>query len=337
MIVPSTGSVKNWQTTLAFKPFYTTKWALSAVLLEFIFIQDDPNKPILLPRELHLRFHLKSPVMPTDNKVKPMSWVYISLGGFILFIACAVVLVVYGKKLEITLPVYFFLLVVAALSATGFLTGALRSQARYSGKVYNGNLYLTGPILVFVIIVFLGYKFRPQTKDGPLTLTLNLFGPAGRSEAITSGSVKVLFENDARVENISSEGQAVFGQIDPSFKNKQVRIIPQVNKFLLPTGDTLVTLPDKEFATVDIQLQKQKEKTLIRGLITTDNGTPINKALVQFQQFGKSVSTNEQGNFEIEIPLAEGTETDIVIYIKNVIKYRNKMTVTETITIPVPD
>jgi hypothetical protein len=72
-------------------------------------------------------------------------------------------------------------------------------------------------------------------------------------------------------------------------------------------------------------------------LITTDNGTPINKALVQFQQFGKSVSTNEQGNFEIEIPLAEGTETDIVIYIKNVIKYRNKMTVAETITIPVPD
>jgi hypothetical protein len=61
MIVPSTVSVKNWQTTLTFEPFYTTKWALSAVLLEFIFIQADPNKPILLPRELHLRFHLKAP------------------------------------------------------------------------------------------------------------------------------------------------------------------------------------------------------------------------------------------------------------------------------------
>lgn len=275
--------------------------------------------------------------MSTEKKSSPLFWILVSLGGFILFIALAILLVVYGKKLEITLPIYFFLLVVVALSATGFLTGALRSQAKYSGKVYNGKLYLTGPALVFILILTAGYKFRPQTKEGPLTLTINLFGPSGRGETITSGSVRVLFNGDARVENITSEGQVIFGQIDPAFKNKEIRIIPQVKKFVFAAGDTSVTLPDKEFPVIDIQLQKQQEKTTVHGLITSDKGVPLENALVKFLLFNKTATTNAQGNFEIELPLAEGEETEVIIYVNNIIRYRNKMTVAGIVTIPITE
>lgn len=266
-----------------------------------------------------------------------MFWVLVSLGGFILFIALAILLVVYGKKLELSMPIYFFLVVVAALSATGFLTGALRSQAKYSGKVYNGKLYLTGPALVFILIVAAGYKFRPTEKQGPLTLTINLYGPSGRGETITSGSVKVLFNGDARVENISSEGQVIFGQVDPAFKNKTIQVIPQVSNYVLPGGDTTVLLSDAEFPVVDIQLQKEQKKTIVHGLITSDTGVPLENALVKFMQFNKSATTNAQGSFDMELPLAEGEETEIVIYVQNVIKYRNKMTVAGTVTIPITD
>lgn len=273
--------------------------------------------------------------MTTEKNNKTHFWVFVTVGGFILFMGLAILLVVYGKKLEITTPVYFFLLVVAALSATGFLTGALRSQAKYSGKVYNGKLYLSGPALVFIVIVFIGYKFRPVEKQGPLTLTVNLYGPAGRGETITTGSVKVMFNGDARVENITSEGQVIFGQIDPSFRNKEIRIIPQVEKYFLRSGDTTVVLPDNEFAVVDVQLQKKEEKTIVRGLITSENGVPVNNAMVNFLFFGKSVTTNEQGSFEIELPLPEGAETEVAIYVQNIIRYRNKMTVSGTVTIPI--
>src|SRR4051812_13286135 len=94
------------------------------------------------------------------NSVTPFKWVVITAAGFVVFLAAAVVFSVYSDKLNvISSTTYFFLLVMIALIAAGFLFGAMRSHAKYSGKAYNGTLELSGPVVVLALIVFLGYKF----------------------------------------------------------------------------------------------------------------------------------------------------------------------------------
>ena len=91
------------------------------------------------------------------GNIKSAKWVAFTALGFILFLGLAVVLGRYSRQLSaIGAPVYFFLLVLVGLIAAGFLFGALRSHARYSGKVYNGTLELSGPVVVMVAVILLG-------------------------------------------------------------------------------------------------------------------------------------------------------------------------------------
>src|SRR5258706_11914606 len=101
--------------------------------------------------------------MPQNNKpVSSLTWVLISASGFIVFIGAALFFIFFNDRLSnIKLPIYFFLLVITGFIAAAFLSGAMRSHAKYSGKVYGGNLELGGPVVVFALIIYMGYIFRP--------------------------------------------------------------------------------------------------------------------------------------------------------------------------------
>src|SRR3954471_9826781 len=121
----------------------------------------------------------------SNNNIKALSWVYISAGGFILFLVMALLFSIYSDKLNlINSSAYFFLLVPLSLAAAGFLFGALRSHAKYSGKAYGGTLELGGPVLVLVIVIYLGYKFRPT--DDAFSVTLNVFDSTAMNKPVNS-------------------------------------------------------------------------------------------------------------------------------------------------------
>jgi hypothetical protein len=273
--------------------------------------------------------------MSAPEKIKPLTWIYISLALFVLFIILAGLLVFYGTRLQLSVSAYFFLLVVIALLCTGFLSGAMRSRATYNGQAYNGKLYLAGPVVIFIVIVLLGYRFRPTGDAGFLTLTVNVFGPEGKSQPITEGNMRVQFDNDIRIEPITNKGQAVFGKVDPSFKGKKVTIIPEIKRYSIPTGDTSIVLADENFPVIDLMMHTKQQSTVVRGSIVDAGGEIIKDAAINFPEFDATTKSNEFGNFSIELPVEEGSETQIVVMQNNKVRYRNKFTVASSVTIPV--
>jgi hypothetical protein len=91
-----------------------------------------------------------------DNTIRPLTWIIISGIGFAVFLLAALLFSVYSDKINFISPsAYFFLLVILALMSAGFLFGALRSHAKYSGKAYGGTLELGGPIVTLALVIFL--------------------------------------------------------------------------------------------------------------------------------------------------------------------------------------
>src|SRR5215217_3668937 len=128
----------------------------------------------------------------SKGKTSSLAWVLISLAGFALFLITAVLFGLYSDKLNfISSTSYFFLLIPLALASAAFLFGALRSSAKYTGKNYGGTLELGGPVVVLLLIVGLGYKFRPQEKS--FGFTLNIFSATDTTEVINKGNADVFF------------------------------------------------------------------------------------------------------------------------------------------------
>src|SRR3954471_7375726 len=118
-----------------------------------------------------------------NNAIKPLTWIIISGFGFVIFLLAALLFSLYSEKINFISPsAYFFLLVILGLMAAGFLFGALRSHAKYSGKAYGGTLELSGPVVVLALIIYLGYKFRPTERS--FNFTVNVFAGNDSSEAI---------------------------------------------------------------------------------------------------------------------------------------------------------
>ena len=115
-------------------------------------------------------------------------------------------------------PTFFFLLVVMGLVAAGFLFGALRSYGKYSGKVYGGTLELGGPVLVLVLVVLLGYKFRPT--EGSVSVTVNLLGGGGGSPIIDRGEIKAYYGN-AQASKTFTDGQVVLSEVPRELRGKR--------------------------------------------------------------------------------------------------------------------
>jgi len=91
------------------------------------------------------------------KKLTQLNWIFISLAGFILFGLFFYLVIQSKHKIELDTPVYFFLIILIDLLATGFLAGAMRSVASYQSNTPKGNLYLAGPVVVFCIILYVGY------------------------------------------------------------------------------------------------------------------------------------------------------------------------------------
>src|ERR1700716_2275612 len=116
--------------------------------------------------------------MPNEkNTISPTTWIFISGAAFVVFMLLAYFLGTFGDALNHLKPsTYFFLLIPLALMAAGFLFGAMRSQAKYTGRALGGTLELSGPVVLLVVIIYLGFKFRPTEESLPFSLSMNVFG-----------------------------------------------------------------------------------------------------------------------------------------------------------------
>ena len=257
--------------------------------------------------------------MPQNNKpVSSLTWVLVSAAGFIVFIGVALFFIFFNDRLNnIKLPIYFFLLVITGFIAAAFLSGAMRSHAKYSGKFYGGNLELGGPVVVFALIIYMGYIFRPV--QGYTNLKVTVFGNETNNELINSGMVKLLLNkpDSQRIQN----GLAEFTDVPTVFEGKEVTIIPQVEGYY---GVAQKIKINGDNIPVELHLVKKPDSIAISGIVINHSGKAVSNAIIIFEDGFAKDTTDEYGNFRLTLPFKEGHESRIRVYTKNKMRYNNQ-------------
>ncbi len=266
---------------------------------------------------------------PSNNKTSSLTWVFISLAGFAIFLVTAILFGLYNDKLNfISGTSYFFMLIPLALASAAFLFGALRSHAKYTGKMYGGTLELGGPVVVLLLVVGLGYKFRPQQQS--FGFTLNVFSATDTTEVINKGNADVFFGTAHWQKNIS-DGQAVFSEIPDDYKGKQVTIITSADGF----DAKKQTLNVPVNAAANIYLTKIADSVTIHGLVKDKKGNTIKDAVLVFADGRVKTTSDEYGNFTAALPFKDGAEVTLRVYIHDKIEYDNLVTLSSATSLPV--
>lgn len=249
------------------------------------------------------------------KKITPTSWLLVSLVGFILFILVFAGIIIYSKQVTISTPVYFFLVVIMALMATAFLAGAMRSVARYNATYQNRSLYIAGPALIFIIILYIAYKYRPeQAAGGPLSLSVLFIGPQGSAEQVKSGTVYVRIGQYAGTDEISKRGTATFTGINAAYKGQPVDISGDIEGFELDTAGARYRLSDTdEFTNLTVRLKRPGHRMVVRGKVMLPERRGIPAARIIFQGVDSVFTTDSLGNFSAVLPLKPGSETRVIV------------------------
>lgn len=254
----------------------------------------------------------------TNKTVSPLSWVIITGLGFVLFVAAAVILMIFSNKTANLSPqVYFFLLVFVALIASGFLFGALKAHAKYSGKLFNGTLALGGPAVIFCLIIYFGLKLSPEADS--FNIKFIVFGDESKNELVNGGLLKVLFNkpDSARIEN----GVVTFTELPTNLLGKTISVTPAVIGFYRQSQQ--ITIPADGRTPIELHLKKQTDSLTISGLVVDMQGQPVPNVLIVLANGLYKTSADQLGNFRFILPVKDGTELPVRVYRKKKLRYNN--------------
>jgi len=223
-------------------------------------------------------------------------------------------LVFYSKDIALTSPVYFFLVVIIGLISTGFLSGAMKSIAKYNVNYQNKSIYLAGPAVIFFIILYIGIKYKPETNSPPLTISILLKGD-GDKELITEGFVSVRVGEYSASKQINTEGIASFTGIDPKYKGLKFDITSTVPGYVMrPLNNEFALSSTNNYTNITVYLNKKKHFISLRGrVIQLPERIGISNAYVEFQGLNETFKTDSLGNFSAVLPFQSGVSTRIVV------------------------
>jgi hypothetical protein len=174
-----------------------------------------------------------SPQRPWDEIVR---YAVISLVCFLCAVGILALILWKGDQLiawGLTGNLYYLVLLLTGLAAAGFLFGVLHSYASYRGQQLGGMLELSGPIVVFLLVVIGGFWLVPSVATFPLTVYVQ--GEDGPSDVVLedSGYVVLDLAGDRRRQPIGAEGQAYFPAIPATFRSQEVPIWVDSDAYVL--------------------------------------------------------------------------------------------------------
>ncbi|POY35829.1 hypothetical protein C3K47_13845 [Solitalea longa] len=251
------------------------------------------------------------------KQLSPQKWVIISAIGFVLFLMAAILFSVLASQFNnISLSAYFFLLVIIALLAASFLGGALRSRAKYKGKAYGGTLEITGPAVIFFLLLYLGYKYQPTPSSFSLILTIYEVG--NKNKPITTGEVTLIFNDFRDTKSLNKEGQVLFAQLPAAQKGQDVIVL--VNADDHESKELKITIPLDDHPVINMGLAKKQAFVSVHGTVFSHNGELVKNALLNVNDGLAEGISDQLGNFNFRVPLKAGTEVKLRIYKDNKIK-----------------
>ena len=262
---------------------------------------------------------------------------YITLLIFALFLLFLLIFFTIQQKLDLSITTYFFLLVICDLAATAFLTIVLKSTAKYEGNVFKGNLSITGSAVIFLLILYVGYKFRPVSTADPFDLTFLIRTP---TNSVSTGKIMIDVNNERRQEEIPPDGQVTFKNISSNYLGKPITISDSIDGYKISeNNDTTIIVPKTSTPTIKLTLIPVTDSSLFIGFVhkwQKDSSDVMVNAMVYFSKFDKSVLTDSIGKFEIYLPAKQGEEVDLKVFENKKMIYFNEVVLSRNMQIFIP-
>jgi len=259
------------------------------------------------------------------DRIPKLTWIYISGAFSLFFLVLAVLMILFAPNITgmgITKSIYYIVLVPVGLASAAFLFGALRSSAKYSGKNSYGSIELTGPVVIFCLVVIGGFYFASPDSDFLLTIRTRVSGEP--EKIITNGTI-ILDIGDQRIDKrLNENGEVSFASVPSRFMGKPINIIPQIKGYMIK-GSSLINIPDNRI--IYLELDERKDSTVLRGRVINVSGNPIDSVIIDIESGLASAMTDERGLFTVIVPAAKA-ETLLLTALKNGITgYREFITV----------
>lgn len=248
------------------------------------------------------------------NQISKLTWVYISGAASLFFLVFAILMILFAPNITgmgITKSIYYIVLIPVGLTSAAFLFGALRSSAKYSGKSSYGSIELTGPVVIFCLVVVGGFYFASPESEFLLTIRTNV---VDEPEKILSHGSLILDIGDQRIEKqLSENGDVSFAGVPSRYLGKSVNIIPQIKGYKIK-GSRLILIPDNRI--IYLELEERKDSTLLRGRVINEIGNPVDSVFIDIESGLASAVTDASGLFTIIVPASKG-ETLLLTALKN--------------------
>ncbi len=233
-----------------------------------------------------------------DNKMlSPLAYAVISLvaiavgiGVLFLYVSKADYLIALG----IGMNVFYVLLIPLGLSAAAFLFGAMSSIALYQGNVMDGRLRLGGPVVVFVLVIIMGFKLVPQ-ETLPFAVTVFVRGP--NMEQKIEGEMRIDLGGDPRVKEIGKNGNAYFMGIPAMYRGKDVTITVNAKGYKMADPGKTYMLKSQG---IYVDVVRDDSLAKVFGTVRSSDGDFLKD--VKIQIWGLQTLSKENGYFELDIP-----------------------------------
>ena len=261
------------------------------------------------------------------DQISKITWIYISGAASIFFLVLAILMIMFAPNITgmgITKSIFYIVLIPVGLTSAAFLFGALRSSAKYSGKTSYGSIELTGPVVIFCLVVIGGFYFASPESEFLLTIRTNV---VDEPDKILSYGSLILDIGDQRIDKkLGENGEVSFAGVPSRYLGKPVNIIPQIKGYKIK-GSSLISIPDNRI--IYLALEERRDSTLLRGRVINETGNPVDSVLIDIESGLASAVTDANGLFTIVVPASKG-ETVLITALKNgITAYRDIITVPE--------
>jgi hypothetical protein len=219
--------------------------------------------------------------------------------------------------------VFYLLLIPWALSCAAFLFGAMRAYARFTHKHLGTALELSGPVVLFCLVLVGGFKLVPSPLE---SFDLTVRAHSTDDPLIRSGKITVELDNTLRSETIESNGEANFKGIPTKFKGSTVRILPQVSGYRQEWQQHALVRN-----TVELVLKRQPPVHLTGSIVPP----PMNWSSIRILVDGSPVEgkLDGLGRFDLAVGGREGDRIRLKIYANTRLVYDDFQTLPGPITL----
>ena len=259
-------------------------------------------------------------------RITQLKWVYISGAAFLVTLLSVVGLIAFAGQLTfIPNSLYFVVLIPLGLAAAAFLAGAMRSHAKFSGKMSYGTIELAGPVVVFGLVVLGGLLLANPVATFPLTVRVH--GPGGQSDIVRQGTLMVDLGADRRTKPIGAEGEVVFAGIPAALVGKPIRLLPDVPGYR-PHSDEPVVIPEDHI--IELELGRLESATRVRGTVLDSADRTVRNAILSFDGGSVIATSDTLGSFTALIPMEPGNVVVVTVTLKGRLVYDESITLAES-------